>query len=127
MTAAQNGNHLMQTPVVVALDYPSEGPALALAAQLSPELCRLKIGKELFTRCGPALVEKLQALGFEIFLDLKFHDIPNTVARAVSAPLSAASRRSPKTTWATCLGSASPRRRPPASRSPRTWIPSCRA
>ena len=75
----------MQTPVVVALDYPSAGPALALAAQLSPELCRLKIGKELFTRCGPALVEKLQALGFEIFLDLKFHDIPNTVAGAVRA------------------------------------------
>lgn len=75
----------MHTPVVVALDYPSEAPALALAERLSPELCRLKVGKELFTRTGPALVEKLQGRGFEIFLDLKYHDIPNTVASAVRA------------------------------------------
>ncbi len=75
----------MDTPVVVALDYPSAEPALALVAQLSPELCRLKVGKELFTRSGPSLVEKLQHKGFEVFLDLKFHDIPNTVAAAVSA------------------------------------------
>jgi orotidine-5'-phosphate decarboxylase len=75
----------MNTPVVVALDYPSEAEALDLAERLSPSLCRLKVGKELFTRTGPALVEKLQGLGFEIFLDLKFHDIPNTVAGAVRA------------------------------------------
>jgi orotidine-5'-phosphate decarboxylase len=75
----------MESPVLVALDYASEEPALALADRLSPELCRLKVGKELFTRCGPQLVEKLQNKGFEIFLDLKFHDIPNTVAGAVRA------------------------------------------
>lgn len=75
----------MTSPILVALDYPAEAPALALAGQLSPELCRLKVGKELFTRCGPSLVEKLQGMGFEIFLDLKFHDIPNTVAGAVRA------------------------------------------
>lgn len=75
----------MKTPVIVALDFPSAQPALDLVAQLSPELCRLKVGKELFTRSGPALVEKLQQQGFEVFLDLKFHDIPNTVAAAVRA------------------------------------------
>lgn len=75
----------MNTPVVVALDYPSAEPALELAARLSPELCRLKVGKELFTRGGPGLVEQLQQGGFEVFLDLKYHDIPNTVAAAVRA------------------------------------------
>ena len=75
----------MDTPVVVALDYPSAAPALGLAERLSPQLCRLKVGKELFTRCGPGLVETLQKQGYEIFLDLKFHDIPNTVAGAVRA------------------------------------------
>jgi orotidine-5'-phosphate decarboxylase len=75
----------LNKPVIVALDYASAEPALALAARLSPELCRLKVGKELFTRCGPQLVEQLQQQGFEIFLDLKFHDIPNTVAGAVRA------------------------------------------
>ena len=75
----------MDTPVVVALDYSSAAPALDLAARLSPELCRLKVGKELFTRCGPGLVETLQKQGYELFLDLKFHDMPNTVAGAVRA------------------------------------------
>ncbi len=75
----------MSSPIVVALDFPQEAPALALAQRLSPELCRLKVGKELFTRAGPALVEKLQAQGFDVFLDLKFHDIPNTVAGALRA------------------------------------------
>jgi orotidine-5'-phosphate decarboxylase len=75
----------MESPVIVALDYPEAKPALELASRLSPELCRLKVGKELFTRCGPSLVEDLQKQGFEIFLDLKYHDIPNTVAGAVQA------------------------------------------
>lgn len=75
----------MNAPVIVALDYPAAAPALALAQSLSPQLCRLKVGKELFTRCGPPLVEKLHKLGFEVFLDLKFHDIPNTVAGSVRA------------------------------------------
>jgi len=75
----------MESPVIVALDYHDEAPVLDLVARLSPGLCRLKIGKELFTSCGPALVEKLQRQGFEIFLDLKFYDIPNTVAGAVRA------------------------------------------
>lgn len=75
----------MTTPVIVALDYPVASTALELAQRLSPELCRLKVGQELFTNSGPALVDKLQRLGFEVFLDLKFHDIPNTVAGAVRA------------------------------------------
>lgn len=75
----------MESPVIVALDYPDERQALELANTLSPGFCRLKVGKELFTSCGPALVGKLQSLGFEVFLDLKFHDIPNTVAGAVRA------------------------------------------
>lgn len=75
----------MKSPVLVALDYPDEASVLALVRQLSPELCRLKVGKELFTRCGPGLVETLQGSGFEVFLDLKYHDIPNTVAGAVRA------------------------------------------
>lgn len=72
-----------ENPVIVALDYPDAEPALELASRLSPELCRLKVGKELFTRSGQSLVEALQTKGFDVFLDLKFHDIPNTVAGAV--------------------------------------------
>src|SRR5512142_2845113 len=68
--------------IIVALDYPDAASALALVARLDPALCRLKVGKELFTVAGPQLVEQLQQRGFEIFLDLKFHDIPNTVAQA---------------------------------------------
>lgn len=74
-----------QTPIIVALDFPTRDAALALAAQLDPALCRVKVGKELFTRCGPQIVEALQAKGLEVFLDLKFHDIPNTTAMAVQA------------------------------------------
>jgi len=73
------------TPIIIALDYPLALTALDLAQRLSPALCRLKVGNELFTSSGPALVEKLQRMGFEVFLDLKFHDIPNTVAGAVRA------------------------------------------
>lgn len=71
--------------IVVALDFPNEAPALALSERLDPQRCRLKVGKELFTRAGPGLVERLQVRGFEIFLDLKYHDIPNTVAAACAA------------------------------------------
>ena len=71
--------------IIVALDFPSEALALALVDTLDPALCRLKVGKELFTRCGPDLVRKLQDRGFEVFLDLKFHDIPNTTSAAVAA------------------------------------------
>jgi orotidine-5'-phosphate decarboxylase len=72
-----------RSPVIVALDYPEVQPALALARTLDPQACRLKVGKELFTAAGPRFIEDLQQLGFEIFLDLKFHDIPNTVASAL--------------------------------------------
>lgn len=68
--------------LIVALDFPSARSALALAEQLDGEACRVKVGVELFTQAGPAIVEDLQGLGLEVFLDLKFHDIPNTVARA---------------------------------------------
>ncbi|MFT7288628.1 MAG: orotidine-5'-phosphate decarboxylase [Halieaceae bacterium] len=71
--------------VIVALDYAEEAPALALAQAIDPDSCRLKVGKELFTACGPALLDKLHTLGFDVFLDLKFHDIPNTVASALRA------------------------------------------
>jgi len=75
----------MKSPILVALDFADEALAMALVERLSPPLCRLKVGKELFTRSGPAFVRRLQDLGFEVFLDLKFHDIPNTVASAVRA------------------------------------------
>lgn len=71
--------------VIVALDFPDAGAALALAGRLDPGACRLKVGKELFTAAGPGLVEKLQHSGFSVFLDLKFHDIPSTVAAACTA------------------------------------------
>jgi len=74
--------------IIVALDFPGAVPALALAHRLSPELCRLKVGKELFTATGPILLEQLMRGGFEIFLDLKFHDIPNTTAQACKAAAS---------------------------------------
>ncbi len=68
--------------IIVALDYPDAQPAMELVARLEPALCRLKVGKELFTAAGPQLVERFMQRGFEVFLDLKFHDIPNTVAQA---------------------------------------------
>lgn len=71
--------------VIVALDYPDAGSALALVERLTPAACRLKVGKELFTAAGPKLIETLMQRGFDIFLDLKFHDIPNTVAQACKA------------------------------------------
>jgi len=73
------------TKIIVALDFSDATSALALVERLDPELCRLKVGKELFTAAGPELVRALVARGFEVFLDLKFHDIPNTVAAACRA------------------------------------------
>ncbi|MCA1979687.1 MAG: orotidine-5'-phosphate decarboxylase [Thiobacillus sp.] len=73
------------TKIIVALDFPDAASALALVSRLDPALCRLKVGKELFTVAGPQLVRELVAHGFEVFLDLKFHDIPNTVAAACRA------------------------------------------
>ncbi|MGY1488336.1 orotidine-5'-phosphate decarboxylase [Methylobacillus pratensis] len=71
--------------IIVALDYADAASALGLARQLDPALCRVKVGKELFTTAGPQLVEELVKRGFGVFLDLKFHDIPNTVAKACEA------------------------------------------
>ncbi len=71
--------------IIIALDYASSAPALALAERLDPAACRLKVGKELFTASGPAVLEALMKRGFELFLDLKFHDIPNTTAQACKA------------------------------------------
>ena len=71
----------MNSPIVVALDYPTQQQALDMARQLDPSLCRLKVGKELFTASGPSVLEELHKLDFDVFLDLKFHDIPNTCAK----------------------------------------------
>ncbi|MGH8750843.1 MAG: orotidine-5'-phosphate decarboxylase [Burkholderiales bacterium] len=71
--------------IIVALDYPDAKSALRLAEQLKPQICRLKVGKELFTAAGPQLVEELVKRGFGVFLDLKFHDIPHTAAQACKA------------------------------------------
>jgi len=71
--------------IIVALDFPDGDGALALASRLDPQQCRVKVGKELYTAAGPLLVEKLRKAGFGVFLDLKYHDIPNTVAGACRA------------------------------------------
>lgn len=73
------------SPVLVALDFDDIHRATALVDQIDPQSCRLKVGKEMFTRFGPEWVKTLQSRGFDVFLDLKFHDIPNTVAHAVAA------------------------------------------
>ncbi|MCH1930946.1 orotidine-5'-phosphate decarboxylase [Shewanella sp. A25] len=72
-------------PILVALDYDNKNHALALIDKLDPNMCRLKVGKEMFTLFGPQLVRDIHDRGFDLFLDLKFHDIPNTVAKAVAA------------------------------------------
>ncbi|MCR4535794.1 orotidine-5'-phosphate decarboxylase [Shewanella xiamenensis] len=72
-------------PILVALDYDNKNHALQLIDQLDPNMCRLKVGKEMFTLFGPQLVKDIHDRGFDLFLDLKFHDIPNTVAKAVAA------------------------------------------
>ena len=74
----------MISPIIVALDLERD-LALDLAKSLDPNNCRLKVGSQLFTSVGPRVIEELSALGFDVFLDLKFHDIPNTVAQSVKA------------------------------------------
>ena len=73
----------MENKIIVALDFNSSSQAVEFVDTLDPKLCRLKIGKELFTAAGPNLVETMIKKEFDVFLDLKFHDIPNTVANAV--------------------------------------------
>ena len=73
----------MTSKIIVALDYEKESDALALVDQIDPSLCRLKVGKEMFTTLGMNFVKQLHQRNFDVFLDLKYHDIPNTVARAV--------------------------------------------
>ncbi len=84
-TASSISRALTSSPVVVALDYDNRNKALAFVDRIDPRDCRLKVGKEMFTLFGPQLVRDLQQRGFDVFLDLKFHDIPNTAAHAVKA------------------------------------------
>ena len=79
---------MTDSPVIVALDFPAAEAALAFVDRLEPGSCRLKIGKELFTAAGPDLVREVVGRGFDVFLDLKYHDIPNTVAQACKAAAS---------------------------------------
>lgn len=85
MNASSQSDSPTDPKIIVALDFSYQNACLDLADQLDPKLCRLKVGKEMFTSFGPTIVEALQSRGFDVFLDLKFHDIPNTVAKAVSA------------------------------------------
>ncbi|WP_019613220.1 orotidine-5'-phosphate decarboxylase [Psychromonas ossibalaenae] len=78
-------SQLVDPKVVIALDYADQQQALDFISQLDPAACRLKVGKEMFTHFGPDFVKRLVEKGFDVFLDLKFHDIPNTVAKAVKA------------------------------------------
>jgi orotidine-5'-phosphate decarboxylase len=80
-----NDSKIHDSKIIVALDYADAADALKLVDQLDPSLCKLKVGKELFTAAGPQFVEKLITKDFNVFLDLKFHDIPNTVAKACEA------------------------------------------
>lgn len=81
----QHSNSRDEKRIIVALDFADEAGALRLLDRLDPAKCRAKIGKELFTACGPRLLWRVHERGFEVFLDLKFHDIPNTVAGAIGA------------------------------------------
>ncbi|PVZ84804.1 orotidine-5'-phosphate decarboxylase [Serratia sp. S1B] len=80
-----NNNKLKSSPIIVALDYADKNAALAFVDRIDPQDCRLKVGKEMFTLFGPEIVRDLHQRGFDVFLDLKFHDIPNTTAHAVAA------------------------------------------
>jgi orotidine-5'-phosphate decarboxylase len=79
---------MTDSKIIVALDYANAASANVLVDRLDPALCKLKVGKELFTAAGPAFVESLVERGYDVFLDLKFHDIPNTVAKACQAAAS---------------------------------------
>lgn len=81
---ASSSRSVTDSPIVVALDYDNRDSALAFVDRIDPRNCRLKVGKEMFTLCGPQLISDLHERGFDVFLDLKFHDIPNTTARAVA-------------------------------------------
>ncbi|ENE3044665.1 orotidine-5'-phosphate decarboxylase [Escherichia coli] len=85
LTASSSSRAVTNSPVVVALDYHNRDAAMAFIDKIDPRDCRLKVGKEMFTLFGPQFVRELQQRGFDIFLDLKFHDIPNTAAHAVAA------------------------------------------
>ncbi|EJS1736666.1 orotidine-5'-phosphate decarboxylase [Escherichia albertii] len=85
LSASSSSCAVTNSPVVVALDYNNRDAALAFVDKIDPRDCRLKVGKEMFTLFGPQFVRELQQRGFDIFLDLKFHDIPNTAAHAVAA------------------------------------------
>ena len=85
LTASSSSRAVTNSPVVVALDYHNRDDALSFVDKIDPRDCRLKVGKEMFTLFGPQFVRELQQRGFDIFLDLKFHDIPNTAAHAVAA------------------------------------------
>ncbi|MFT5676276.1 MAG: orotidine-5'-phosphate decarboxylase [Paraglaciecola sp.] len=76
---------MQQSKVVVALDFENKNQALSFVDKIEPKLCRLKVGKEMFTYFGPEFVKYLVSKNFDVFLDLKFHDIPNTVAKACTA------------------------------------------
>lgn len=80
-----NETKTLYSPIIVAIDKTSLIEALQVAELLDPKKCSVKVGKELFTRCGPVVVHELHKMGFKVFLDLKFHDIPNTTAQAVLA------------------------------------------
>ncbi|BAT43427.1 orotidine-5'-phosphate decarboxylase [Escherichia albertii] len=85
LSASSSSCAVTNSPVVVALDYNNRDAALTFVDKIDPRDCRLKVGKEMFTLFGPQFVRELQQRGFDIFLDLKFHDIPNTAAHAVAA------------------------------------------
>lgn len=106
------------SPVIVALDFEDADSALQLVSELNPGQCRLKVGKELFTAAGPTLLDRLHERGFEVFLDLKFHDIPNTVAKAVAA----AARRN---VWMVNVHASGGTRMMCAAREALDGIPNC--
>ncbi|PWC22339.1 orotidine-5'-phosphate decarboxylase [Brenneria roseae subsp. roseae] len=85
MTHKNLQENSLASPIIVALDYADRQAALSFVDRIDPQDCRLKVGKEMFTLFGPQFVQSLQQRGFDVFLDLKFHDIPNTVAHAVAA------------------------------------------